>query len=311
MNNCFGVIFSKDRALQLDGCLRSYLLNAGGANNIRLNVLFTASDQRGLAQYTQLAQEISVHNQVTFIHENDFRTDFLGIILDSIENIPVEKALRTIIKAGPTLRYLIRLWPVQLLPDYYILFLVDDTIFTHPFRIEKVLESLAEHPQALGFSLRLGRNTTYCYSKDAPQTIPPNKLNDQGIFLYDWPSAEFDFKYPLEVSSSIYRLRDILPILFSNKFSNPNILENRMASSSSHYAKRLPEMLCFQQSVAFSCPINKVQKYYPNRSGANPSLTADQLKQAFDDGWRVDIETYRNFSSNGCHQEVDLILKQR
>ena len=37
----------------------------------------------------------------------------------------------------------------------------------------------------------------------------------QNILKYDWTSAELDFAYPLEVSSSLYLLDVIAPILMA------------------------------------------------------------------------------------------------
>ncbi|MBL0176295.1 MAG: hypothetical protein IPP94_13675 [Ignavibacteria bacterium] len=83
----------------------------------------------------------------------------------------------------------------------FILFVVDDTLFVRPFSLEGTARALASHAQALGFSLRLGRNTRYCYMSGEMQPLPRFRSAGPGCLLFRWDGARHDFKYPLEVSS--------------------------------------------------------------------------------------------------------------
>ena len=65
-------------------------------------------------------------------------------------------------------------------------------------------------------------------------------------------------------------------------------------------------MLCSEQSVAFSAPVNRVQEVFENRSGANPELSTGRLADRFDQGLRIDISAMDGFVSSACHQEVAL-----
>jgi len=63
--------------------------------------------------------------------------------------------------------------------------------------------------ETLGFSLRLGQNLDYCYSLSKEQSVPTHAVDGE-IMLWNWTSAESDWNYPLEVSSSIYKMSTIL-----------------------------------------------------------------------------------------------------
>jgi hypothetical protein len=193
--------------------------------------------------------------------------------------------------------------------ESHILFMVDDNLFVRQFSLQVAVQALHSVPDAIGFSLRLGRNTTYTYSLNHNQELPEfNEIGD-GVLAYDWRGAQYDFNYPLEVSSSIYRAVQIMPLLASVAFRNPNTLEGDMAARSRWFAKRFPKLLCFDTSVAFCNPVNKVQTVSAgNRAGLVNSYTVEELAEQFDRGKRIDVKAYSGFVSNSCHQEVELIF---
>lgn len=188
----------------------------------------------------------------------------------------------------------------------YVMFCVDDTIFTHDFSLKFVTDQLGCFRDAVGFSLRLGLNTDYCYMKDKKQSIPDPMVNEGICSVYKWTKAELDFAYPLEISSSVYRVEDILPILRGGKFGNPTELEI-LLHRNRHKPKK-PFLLCFNQSVAFSAPFNRVQTMFAgNRS---QKFTAEFFEDLYKGGSRIDVERYSGLVTNAAHQEVVLYLKE-
>ena len=123
-------------------------------------------------------------------------------------------------------------------PSKYLMFLVDDTIFVRDWQISKTLMHLQEHKNVLGFSLRLGLNTTYCYTLKVKQNPPEGKFLEDNVYKFQWLDAEADFGYPLEVSSSVYSLNKIVPLLLAKKYNNPNELEGQLAISVGRYSKK-------------------------------------------------------------------------
>ena len=159
-------------------------------------------------------------------------------------------------------------------------------------------------PNAIGFSLRLGENTTYCYVFRHTQTLPEFKRTDRNILIFNWTHSEYDFGYPLEISSSIYRTQQIQSLLHQFYFNGPNQMESGLFTRSFRFKSSHPILLCYQKSVAFSIPVNKVQSLVPNRSGENYEYSKENLALKFDDGYRMAIEDLNDFIPHSCHQEV-------
>ena len=114
MQEVVGLLFSKDRAMQLDATLRSLCLNCQNVQNIDLKVVWAYSNQRIEQQYQELA---NTYPNVEFISQLDFKAQVLASIA-SYE---------------------------------YVLFLVDDNIFVRNFSINNIIESLSRNQDALDF----------------------------------------------------------------------------------------------------------------------------------------------------------------
>jgi len=280
-NRITGLIFSKDRALQVQAAIESFFLYCQDRGRIRLRVLYKASNQLHRGQYERLKEKFP---DVSFVEEEDFKKQVLAVV------------------AGCE----------------YVLFLVDDNLFVGDFSLIDVVVSLQNNADAIGFSLRLGCNTTYCYAHNAEQRVPAFQGADGRILKYDWTLAEHDFGYPLELSSSIYRTADVLggpghplrELLRQVEFSNPNTLEEAMAANSHLYRQVRNSLLCFEQSVAFCAPLNMVQTVWNNRVGRNDNYSVERLAQVFEQGGRIDVERYSGFVPKSCHQEVELYFSR-
>ncbi len=180
------VVFSKDRPLQLEAALSSFRRHCQDGEFVKVKVLYKADSSRMLSLYRQVARE---HPAVDFVREGDFRRDLL-LLLKGRDHIG---------------------------------FVVDDTVFVRRFSMREVVAALETNTDTLGFSLRLGGNTTYCYSLDRAQKLPEFQCQE-GVCKFRWPSAECDFGYPLELSSSVYRAQQLMPLLESLEFHHPNTL---------------------------------------------------------------------------------------
>jgi GT2 family glycosyltransferase/Tfp pilus assembly protein PilF len=190
-----------------------------------------------------------------------------------------------------------------------VLWLVDDNIFVNDFSLKYLVDTFKEHDDVLGLSLRLGKNTTYCYPLNKNQTLPQFTKISSEILKYDWRSADLDFNYPLEVSSSIYRSSDMLTFLLKINFINPNSFEGEMAANSKYFAELYPNILCMEKSLTFCNPINKVQvEAIDNRTSELIDYSAENLALKYGEGFRVDVDSYNGFMPNACHQEVELKL---
>jgi len=265
------IIFSKDRPFQLDALLRSYFLHCQDWKTYNVVILYNTSSNYYKKLYEQLIETYSEFNNIKFHFEQDFKSD----LINAIEGT-----------------------------DFY-LFLVDDAIFVNEFSIKNIIEQLQKRNSLIGFSLRLGTNTSYCYSLDKPQKLPSFDIIDENYMIYNWTKEECDFNYPLEISSSIFRAQDLLPILTLASYANPNTLESMLDSLKHLFEKYRPNLMCHIKSTAFCMPVNRVQSIYENRTGNNCELTPEKLAQFFESGKRVDVLSYNGFVPNACHQEID------
>jgi len=268
-NDIVTVIFSKDRPLQLDLTLTTYEKYTTHRNTKHEYVIYKASDERFEKTYKQVAKE---HPNIKFIKETTFKVNLY-------ECMKGKK---------------------------YVLFIVDDCIFTKKYSMENVCSKLDICEGALGFSLRLGANTKYCYSLNVDNTIPVMQFIGEDVVGFSWKSSSLDdFSYPLEVSSSIYRIQDIKPIIEGIHYSNPNQLEWVMYNYIPQLVRR-PFLLSFEISVAFCNPINRIQVENDNRVGVNPCYSIENLLILYEAGYRINHLPFDDFTSSACHQEVDI-----
>ena len=252
------VVFSKNRGMQLNLCLETIFRNCDDiAKKTDIYVLYKA-DEEYIPGYDILKNR---YKQVIFVEEKDFKQDLLDIVSSK----------------------------------KHVLFFVDDNVVTGKFLFSDIEKGLENNPDVLGVSLRLGKNTTNCFSYNKEQNVP--NMEKSGYFMkFNWQKAELDFNYPIELSSSVFRVEDIIDILENCSYNSPNFLEQAMSES---YIKDKPYLLCYEKSVSFCFPINRVQDSHPNRS-ANVDIA--DLNKIFLDGWHIRAENFYEHISTGAHE---------
>jgi len=134
------IIFSRDRACQLDLFFRSFKYYV--KDNIKLKVLYTFSDKYFEEGYKKVKE---YHPEIEYVLEKDFKNDI-------INNIDTE--------------------------DKYTTFFVDDIIFKNYFSLESpFFEIFRNNDDILCLSLRLHPRLTYCYTARLNMT-PPKMVNN-------------------------------------------------------------------------------------------------------------------------------------
>ena len=224
------IIFSKNRACQLDLLLRTMELNWKTVKDNRVWVLWTATSD-ALAEGYRLT--FDRHEWVDTMCEGNFKNDLLSVF---------DTAQR------------------------FSMFLVDDVVFRAPFDPDEaaLLDELDRDARIACISLRLCRRINYCYSKSikSPQPITPEGLE---YMLWAWRTQVGDWSYPMSLDGNIFRTEDIHPRLMHLEYSNPNTLEDRLAGPSIDR----PLMACYFDSKLFGVPLNKVQTVRPLNKSEN------------------------------------------
>jgi len=273
MKTAVSIIFSKDRALQLRAMLESFQTNFLDAGEfVDLCVLYKASNEIYDRQYEQLRKEFPT---VVFIKE--------FYLVEQIKDI-------------------LSLYK-------YIFFQVDDNITTSPCFVMDAISCL-ENPHVLGFSYRLGKNTNYCYMLRSEQKIPV--FSPEGVKnCYNWTEAEFDFGYPLEVSSSIYRSEDILPYMTDKNVPCLVMVEGTLNQHRNDFAVSKPYLCCYEYSRMFSLPLNNVSFHPENRAGELQYYLIEELAKLFDENKRIKVEDLYGIQTNSCHQEFPIFFENK
>ena len=265
------VIFSRDRAMQLDATINSWekCVFARGDYVWKKTVIYKDTTERHRNQYRQLMSEYPSWN---FFHEGIFTEDLRNAFSGSTFWFPM----------------------------------VDDCVFLAQVDIGPALQQLTLNGRLMGLSLRLGRNTVHCYPTDKPQRVPD--FSSQligGMWTYGWGGQDGDFGYPMEVSSSVYRTSDVHDAIYGGGYSQPNELESSLYQGT---VKTRPEMLCFDRSVATCVPTNIVNERCPNNRAIAGGKTAEELADEFDRGYRIDCSSFYGRISNACHMDWPLQL---
>lgn len=264
------IYFSKDRPLQLDLAISSNRNNCIDWEEADHYVIYKTTNEKYEKAYETVKEE---NPDCVFIKENVFKEDVISILVDKL----------------------------------FVIFIVDDAIYTDKYAIANPAQALWNNPPAIGFSFRLGNNTTACFAQNTENTMPSFGLLGDEFLHYNWATmlGVGDFGFPLEVSSTLYRSRDLLFLLYNTNWKNPNELEAVLWNNVRAFGY-MPIMLCYKKSVSFCNPINKVYtENNNNRTGINISYSPEFLLEKYENGLRANPEMYSGFVSNGCHQEVE------
>jgi hypothetical protein len=300
------IVFSKDRAFQLEACLRTLLAQCEDVKEVPVRVLWTASSAHHHRSYGLLKETYGEWPHIEFIEESHFRSDLIamlgGMTVGSARDRFIRR-LETLPAAWIQLvvRFLMR-------PKPAVLYVVDDTVFLKSFSFRRCATALLSHENSIAFSLRLGRNLTRFYMGNRDQKIPEMKAVNNSIYEFDWTAADGDFAYPLEISSSLLKTNLILSRLLRKKWHSPNTLELVLANMAGRYKHDHSMILTYLDPRAVSIPLNIVQKdFTDNRVGQDANHHPDRLCDLFLKGIRADLSALDGMNHSAVHVEIDLV----
>ena len=284
------IIFSKDRALQLDLTLKTIRKNFDLCGDVI--VIYKTSEQQHKESYENLKEE---HSSVSFYEQSH------SLFVDILATI-----------SGAT-------------SDYICLFTDDDMVYR---KVEMSMDQLNNifTVGASCFSLRLGANTVKRDYGDGvlrDDSIPRSDLfppfmlwNRTGI-----PTGGY-WSYPLSVDGHIFKRNTMLEFCTELEVLNrhysykglprekscwsqtPNEFESKLQR---FWFDLSPVMACFEHSCVVNSPNNRVQSHVENRSGDQFSYTSSALNHLYVSGKRLNVDKI-DFSDIVCpHQEIDIL----
>lgn len=232
------VIFSKDRAMQLDLLLRSIKANAQSFSN-KATVVYLATSYDSSRCYQHV---INKHSDFfSFMRESDFASNVIEV---------VERA-----------------------ENQYILFNSDDNVFIG--KMPNIVETdFADDICAISLRLHPGVNVCQPASLDIK---PPQMAIGPDTETITWDWTEFDprgcWGYPHAIDSNVYRKDEILPVLKSGDFHNPTGAEIHLNNNRPSKTK----MLCYVKPTIVNIPANIVSGNSANPVKGPTTKELDQL----------------------------------
>jgi hypothetical protein len=262
------IVFSKNRAAQLDLLLRSLQKNATHLYD-SVHVIWKGEREYAAAYRTCELQ----HLEFPFHAERDLR--------------------------GQTL------WLAQ--QDEHVAFLMDDCVFYRKVEGRDPAEILCEDEDVLCFSPRLGLNTTECYPLRCSQALPATHSAEDGVLYWEWGQAECDFSYPASLDGHVFRTVDLLPLLQDVfDWSDPNTVEAKLARDFQWNDLDRPMMAAHAQSSLVGIPVNRVgSSHESNRFGEMHAHDVATLNHGYLGGNRLALDIDPD-AVNAAHVEFSL-----
>ena len=272
-NGLEGVVFSRDRALQLFTLLHSY--QAKVRDPAKLYVIYSVSSIAHLEAYDELIFEIkSAGMNVNFIKENEsFKSTLISVL------------------------YLIK--------TKNIFFLVDDDVF-----IRETDLTIAKQIDPIGtvLSLRHSPHLKFSYTAKAALKSPTftHAIEGEGLLKFTWFEQNLEWSDPWSVDGQILSTAELRILANISNFKAPNSFEQSLKSFNSLCNFRFG--LCYEESKILNLPINRVQTEVSNRSG---NIDADYLLRCWNDGLMLDVRPLEKHIPLSPHEEHALGFVKR
>jgi len=255
------IVFSKDRACQLDLCLKALWQNLDVGT---VRVVYKASNAEFDAGYDAL---MAHHQRVQWHRQYDLRELLIGLLEHS--------------------------------NAYSILVLCDDFVMTRVLCVSAI-ESMLMNTDINAVHLFMGLNVERCYAKPGPeQCVGRGDVGD--FITWPWGINQLDWGYPNHISASVYRSEWLLRAVRMLQFATPNQLEGRMnytraARRITPWLCAAPRI-----AAAVGLPANVVQSDAPdNPHGSAPDQTPEVLNARFLDGWRIEYAPFRGLLADAA-----------
>ena len=191
------LIWSKDRACQLDLLLRSININLPVLGNI--HILYMSSNSFFEEGYKKI---INKFPNIIFHKEKNFKQD----------NIDIFNTFSS---------------------DYSLNF-VDDDVVINFISLEEISKIIARIPNSKieAISLRLDINMIYNHPQSRFYPLP-NFIETEPFLLWDWSIMESmnEWGYPCSISSYIYRMEHMKHYIRDLKYDFPGGLEGQMSKN--------------------------------------------------------------------------------
>ena len=284
------IIFSKDRAQQLDFLLSSMNKNWAGFPFADYHIIYTYSNDRFKEGYEILKNKRFGFVMPNFYKERDFNTDLLIYLISE---------------------------------DNYLGFFTDDCVFYRQSELRPhFIENLLADEQNLCVSLRLGRENSLIQNyltgeiHQKIDTYPFSHVNEYQLTKYRWGlfPSQSNPGYIGSIDGCFYYNQYVMDAIRNVNISCPRALEENLSNNKEWRNKMMskkPYMICPRHSNVVVNSINAVQTDAVT-CGQEFSYDPLTLNEIYLRGEVIDLEDFLEKCENiqGCHCELPLTFRK-
>lgn len=264
------VIFSRNRAMQLDLHLRSLQKTFKEFAENEISIVYDFTDVEYFDAYEKLKEKSPAN--VKFFTDNEF-----GTLKQTVLSLMDDKKCFT-------------------------MFLCDDIIFVNDWSLkDKEIQILKTDTDVLTTSLRLWSGINFCYATNS-NTPQPQFKNE---FCWDWQQSSGDWGYPMSLDGNVFLTSIIKQKTQAVNFNYPNQFESALAETAD---RSFQKNACYlTEPKLINIPANIVQQIYQNRHGN--LKTASELNQLFLNDKSLDLDFYLGKKFHTVHVELELKIQ--
>jgi hypothetical protein len=209
----------------------------------KITVLYKATEEQYQKGYDELS---TAYPHVTFLKEDNFKQQ----VVDYVKR------------------------------NKYSVFFCDDDVMIRPMSdtVEEIATLDSMPDDLLAVSMRLDPKYDWHFERDEAVPIPEMIEN-----TWEWRKAQQDWRFPMSVLGHIFRSEDLLPLVETLMYRNPNQFELTLAEN----PLPQPLLLCFDEARNINIPANLVQTLFPNKAG---TVSVEGLNKRFLAGERIDLD---------------------
>jgi hypothetical protein len=269
------IIFSFDRPLQCEGLLATLEKHVTGLESV--SVLYRTSSSTYDKAYECCFKNFTKYPLSLIKQGSSPREDFKPLLLSLLKNLKTD----------------------------YVLFAVDDILIKGPIDLQECAQLLTSF-NAYGFHLRLGKNTTYCYSAQVDSPLPPYKQINATTIAWNLNQGTAEWRYLNSLDMVLYRRNKVVNDFEQLRFHSPNTLEAAWANHGFSNGDLNNLALCYNESKIINIPLNLVQGDW--KTAINMGYSLKELLELFELGYRINSSIYQTIDNIAPHMEIKPFL---
>lgn len=266
------VVFSRDRAMQLDALLRSIEMHSESLYDIYIQYSCSPNHCKS---YDELINRYRNNKNLRFVREDSF----------SVSLIDVLKAINT----------------------QFLFFLVDDQVFVRPFNMNQIVSNMRKNTF---FSLRLGKSITDFGIFERKLMPKYKELHDYLEWKWKKNKNQKDWGYQFSVDGTVYRTLDVLRASLSIPFKAPNSYEDNMNSVWLFRGNNIG--MSYHEPVVINLIINASRQEKEYDHFESGEYSTDDMLELWNSGIRFSLDKVSSLSFSSTHyvvKDINCILE--